>query len=50
VRRGLGLLVLVLTLVGCAVQPPAPLPALVSVAPSESFDRTDLPCYYGPVW
>jgi hypothetical protein len=44
------LFVLLLALAGCAVQAPTPLPALVSVVPSDSFERADLPCYYGPVW
>jgi hypothetical protein len=50
VRRVVLLLVLLASLGGCAVPPPAPLPALVSTVPTDSFDRVDLPCYYGPVW
>jgi hypothetical protein len=49
-KRLVWLFVLLLTLAGCAVQAPAPLPALVSVVPTDSFERADLPCYYGPVW
>ena len=48
--RGVSLLILLAALAGCAAQSPAPLPGLASMVPAESFDRTDLPCYYGPVW
>jgi hypothetical protein len=50
VARRLALIVLAAVLAGCAVKPPTPLPAVTSIVPTDSFDRTDLVCYYGPVW
>lgn len=36
---------------GCAVSTTALSPVvLTSIVPVESFDRTDLQCYYGVVW
>ena len=54
----LSLLLGLLLLAGCATSARAPSALssaessafLASAVPAESFDRTDLPCYYGPVW
>ena len=48
--RSLCLFVLFAMLTGCAVRPPAPLPALGSAVPIDASDRADLLCYYGPLW
>jgi hypothetical protein len=38
-------------LAGCATPATVPIPAtLTEMVPTVSFDRTDLPCYYGVVW
>lgn len=38
-------------LAGCAASATAPTPfVLTSIVPIDSFDRTDLQCYYGVVW
>jgi hypothetical protein len=51
-RRTWPLVLLVAPLLaGCAAPAAAPLPAtLTSMVPTTSFDRTDMPCYYGVVW
>ena len=57
VRRQVWLPLGLLFLAGCAASVAGQSPrrvvepsALVSAVPAESFDRTDLPCYYGAVW